>query len=133
MEKKITPSLEDYLEAIYNISESGQPVRVTDIAVVLGIAKPSVHIAMHNLKDAAYIEQEYYGNIQLTPEGQKVARKIQQRHSIILKFLTDVLDVPHELAGQEACKIEHVIGEITTSRMEEYTKKIVEVRGHNHK
>lgn len=67
--KKISPSLEDYLEAIYNLRRLNSSVRVTDIAIELGIAKPSVNNAISLLKDKGFVNQEKYGLVELTQAG----------------------------------------------------------------
>lgn len=117
MDKKISPSLEDYLEAIYCLDTGGNPVRITDIAASLLIAKPSVTKAVNALKDKGYALKEPYGGVVLTEKGVKTAKKVLQKHRMLTRFLTEVLKVAPETAARDACAIEHVISEETFTRL----------------
>ncbi len=124
MSGKITPSLEDYLETIYDLSSRGQKVRVTDVASALGIAKSSVHLAMHALKDQGLVVQEHYGQIELTESGESAARIIRHKHDALLSFLVGVLGVESGVAEEEACKIEHAVSESTVEKIIALTKRL---------
>ncbi len=121
--KKISPSLEDYLEAIYHLGEEQPKVRVTDIAARLGIAKPSVNKAIGILSERGLINHERYGLAELTEAGRLAARSVIEKHSALMEFLISVLGVDPETAGQEACKIEHVISDSTLRKMIDFTGK----------
>ncbi|HEY8444352.1 MAG TPA: metal-dependent transcriptional regulator [Clostridia bacterium] len=124
--KKISPSLEDYLEAIYNLRRLNSSVRVTDIAIELGIAKPSVNNAISLLKEKGFVNQERYGLVELTEAGEKRAEYILSKHTNIKAFLMKVLGVDEVTAEVEACKIEHVISDDTVSRMKLLVNRIEE-------
>ena len=112
----VTPAMEDYLEAVFVLSQDG-PVRVTDLAERLHIAKPSVHAAMHNLKDSGFVIQEHYGHILLTPEGTARAEQIIRKHRVIKHFLETSLKVPPAQAETEACSIEHFLSAETVESL----------------
>lgn len=120
--QKISPSLEDYLEAIYNLRRLNSAVRVTDIAVELNIAKPSVNNAVALLKEKGYVNQERYGHVELTPLGEEKARYVLNKHTTIKAFLIKVVGVDEDTAETEACKIEHVISDTTVDKMKELIK-----------
>ena len=127
MAKKMTPSLEDYLEAIYSISlHAGAPVRLTDIAAALNVAKPSVNKAISTLVELEYVLHEKYADIRLTESGESVAMHVFRKHNALMTFLTLVLKVDPGVADAEACKIEHAISEDTAERLirfiEDYQK-----------
>lgn len=124
MSGKITPSLEDYLETIYDLSKVGQRARVTDVAAALSIAKSSVHLAVHALKDQGYVVQEHYGQITLTEEGEKAAKIIRFKHDSLKAFLVTVLKVDEQTAENEACKIEHAMSLSTVEKIVELTRKL---------
>lgn len=126
MSGKITPSLEDYLETIYDLSINGQKARVTDIAASLGIAKSSVHLAVHALKDQGLAVQEHYGQITLTGNGEEAARIIRHKHDALLTFLVSVLGVESGVAEAEACKIEHAISESTVEKIIGLTNRLAQ-------
>lgn len=125
-DKKISPSLEDYLEAIYNLRRLNTSVRVTDIAVELGIAKPSVNNAMTILKEKGLVNQEKYGLVELTLAGEQRAEYVLTKHTNIKAFLIKVLGVDEVTAEVEACKIEHVISDNTVKKMNILLNKLAD-------
>lgn len=125
-DKKISPSLEDYLEAIYNLRRLNSSVRVTDIAVELGIAKPSVNNAMSLLKEKGFVNQEKYGLVELTAAGEQRAEYVLTKHTNIKAFLIKVLGVDEVTAEVEACKIEHVISDDTVTKMNILLNKLAD-------
>lgn len=114
---KIQESGENYLETILFLERRNGVVRSIDIATELGFSKPSVSRAMNVLKKAGYIEQEAYGNIQLTDDGRRKASDVYGRHVLITRFLVKVLKLDAGIAEQDACRIEHVISAETLAHM----------------
>lgn len=121
-DSNITASLEDYLEAIYFLNGKNDYVRVTDIAVELGISKPSVNRAVNTLKEKGYVDHEHYGGLKLTAEGTKIAMEVAERHIMLKKFLMDILGVDEHTAEKEACEMEHVLSDGTIGKISEYMK-----------
>lgn len=105
---KIQQSAENYLETIYMLQKSKGTCRSVDIANELGFSKPSVSIAMKNLRENGFIEVMGDGNIQLLPPGRKIAEELFERHTMLTQCLIS-LGVPEKIAAQDACRIEHVI------------------------
>ena len=103
---KIHQSAEDYLETILKLKEQLGIVRSIDIANELGYSKPSVSVAMKNLRENGYITVSPEGYIHLTESGLEVAEKIYERHTILSNWLT-MLGVDPRVAAEDACKIEH--------------------------
>jgi len=108
--EKPPESVENYLETILMLSYNGNSVRSVDIASELGYSKPSVSIAMKNLKASGYISMETYGDITLTESGREIAQKIYDRHKLISDLLI-FLGVDSETALRDACKMEHGMSE----------------------
>ena len=104
----IHESGEDYLEAILMIKERNGNVRSIDVAHELSISKPSVSVAMKNLKVNNYITVDENGYINLTETGQEIADKIYERHKFLTNWLTSI-GVDPEVAAEDACKMEHAI------------------------
>lgn len=119
-ETPISSALEDYLEAIYEISKKKPSVRITDIALHLGISKPSVNRAVNTLKKQGLVSHEPYGDIVLTEYGKELGESVNHRHRMIKKFLVNVLHVPEAEADKEACQIEHNISQNTIEKMKSY-------------
>ena len=107
---KIHESAENYLETIHILKKEKGSVRSIDIAHELGFSKPSVSVAMKNLRENGYITVDDGGLINLTDLGQEIADRMFERHTLITRWLT-ALGVSPEVAAEDACKIEHVISD----------------------
>ena len=105
---KIQESAENYLETILILSKKKAHVRSIDIATELNFSKPSVSIAMKNLRENGYIIMKPDGYITLTEKGRAIADTIYERHQVISKMLM-MLGVSEQTATGDACRIEHVI------------------------
>ena len=113
---KIHESAEDYLEKILMLREQKGSVRSIDIAVAMGFSKPSVSIAMKNLRENGYISVDADGFITLEEPGLEIARRIYDRHRKLTAFFV-ALGVDPDIAAHDACKIEHDLSEETYSKM----------------
>lgn len=115
----IHESGEDYLEAILMIKKRSGNVRSIDIARELSFSKPSVSVAMKNLKTSNYITVDENGFINLTEAGQEIADKIYERHTFLTNWLTS-LGVDPEVAAEDACKMEHAISSESFSAIKKF-------------
>ena len=115
----IHESGEDYLEAILMIKKRSGNVRSIDVARELSFSKPSVSVAMKNLKTSNYITVDENGFINLTEAGQEIANKIYERHTFLTNWLTS-LGVDPEVAAEDACKMEHAISTESFSAIKKY-------------
>lgn len=106
IQHKSEESVEDYLETILVLSKRLPVVRSIDIANELEYSKPSVSVAMKNLKGRGYITVSSEGYIVLTEEGRKLASDTYKRHTLISQWLVE-LGVSPETASADACRIEH--------------------------
>ena len=104
----IHESAEDYLESILVLQQRRGQVRSIDIVNELGYSKPSVSIAMKNLRENGYIEMDAGGFITLLDSGREIAEKMYERHTFISDWLIS-LGVTPSVAASDACRIEHVI------------------------
>ena len=105
---KIHESAENYLETIYMLYRRTGAVRSVDIANELSFSKPSVSVAMRNLRENGYIQVDAGGFITLLPAGYEIAEQVFERHTILSSWLIG-LGVSAETAAEDACRIEHVI------------------------
>ena len=105
---KIQESAENYLETILMLGKEKGNVRSIDIGTALSFSKPSVSVAMKNLRENGYILMDKDGYIALTEKGHEIAETIYERHTLLSSFLM-YLGVSRETATQDACRIEHVI------------------------
>lgn len=116
---KIQESAENYLEAILMIHNRQGNVRSIDIANELSFSKPSVSVAMKNLRTNGYIEMDTDGFITLLDKGREIAEKIYERHTLISNWLMH-MGVSPETAAEDACRIEHVISAETFEKLKEH-------------
>lgn len=105
---KIQESAENYLETILILHLRSGAVRSIDIANELDFSKPSVSVAMKNLRENGYIEMDASGYITLLDKGREIAEKIYERHRLLSNWLV-ALGVDPRVASEDACRIEHVI------------------------
>ena len=113
----LTPRKEDYIKAIYKLSERNRAVRVKDIAQVMGVRAPTVVGIVSMLKEDGYVEQEPYGYLELTALGREKAKALIHREQLIYKFFEDVLKLPSDEAKDNACAIEHYISPVCLERL----------------
>ena len=125
--KKLTESIEDYIESIYlDYKKDNGGVRITDLALKMNVSKASANDAVRKLKEMGHVEHERYGQIYLTDSGMKLGEEIYEKHRFLRHFLISVLGVSPSVAEEDACGIEHVISEETFSKM----KLFLEESGH---
>lgn len=103
-------SLEDYLETILHLQNTLGQVRSIDIANEMNFSKPSVSVAMKNLREKNYITMASDGYITLTDTGMKRAESVMERHTLLSDWLMSI-GVSKETALADACKIEHDLSE----------------------
>ena len=108
-QKKLSSSLEDYIEAIYNLSNSEGKVRSIDIARNLGVSRASVSEAVQKLAKDGLVDYTKYDDVAITSKGKKTAEEVISRHKIFTEFFAKVLGVEQKEAEENACRIEHVI------------------------
>ena len=116
---KLTPSLEDYLEAIAQI-DTGEGARLTDIAQAMGIAKPSASKAVAQLKEKGLATQAHYGPVNLTEKGRTEAEIVAHKHATIKFFLQGFLGLDEITAEQDACLIEHAVSPKTIASLMDF-------------
>ena len=119
---RIQESAENYLETILILKKQHGQVRSIDIASELSFSKPSVSVAMKNLRTNGYLEMDKDGYITLLDKGREIAEKIYERHTLLTDWLT-ALGVKPEIAAEDACRIEHVISPETFEALKSHTKK----------
>jgi DtxR family Mn-dependent transcriptional regulator len=115
--EKLSSSLEDYLEAIYNLAGDNNITRSRDIAENLGVSRASVTGALRALKEKNLVNYQPYNYISLTESGKKAASEVANKHEILKSFFIEILDVKTETAQQAACKAEHALGPDIISRL----------------
>ena len=119
-QKPLTPAMEDYLEAIYNLGREKRAIRVKDIAKRLNVKMPTVTSMLNTLGDRGFIDYQKYEYIELTRKGHRVGKEINRRHKVLRNFLVNILKVNSKRANQEACEMEHAVSPSTLDRFVEF-------------
>jgi len=121
MAKDITSGLEDYLEEIYIAQINRTPMRGADLARKLNISRASVSEALSRLVAKNLIKYSSYEAISLTQSGIIEAEKVYQKHKILKEFFEKVLEIEPQEAGENACKIEHIVSQNILEKMKNFT------------
>jgi Mn-dependent DtxR family transcriptional regulator len=116
---KVLESVENYLEAILILTEKYHRIRSVDIANYMKFSKPTVSVAMKQLRENGYIVMGQDNYIQLTGKGLEIAEQIYERHRVISAILID-LGIDEETAYADACKIEHDISDTSFRVIKQY-------------
>ena len=111
-----------YLETILVLYKRGlERVRAIDIVKEMNFSKPSVSIALSNLKKDGYVTVDANGTVEFTAEGEKIAKKIYEKHTVLSQLLME-LGVSPKTASEDACRIEHVISDETFKAIKKHYK-----------
>jgi DtxR family manganese transport transcriptional regulator len=109
----LRPSKEHYIIAVYKFQKNNTGARITDIALEIGVSKPSAHTAMQELQRKNLVRGRRYGDVYLTEKGLLRALIIQCKYATVKRFLTDVAGVSEQTAAVDAGKIVHCISNET--------------------
>ena len=120
---EITSSLEDYIEAVYNIFLLEGKVKAVDVSRKLGVSRASTTEALQKLESLGLINYGHYGIISITEAGNIKAKEIIKKHKTLAVFFEKILGVNHELAEDTACKIEHIIDNEILTKLEKHIAK----------
>ena len=123
----ISKSLEEYLKTMYILNKQNGNIRVTDIAQKMNCSKPSVNKALNNLKKSGLINYEAYGKIELSKDGENLARKIIEAYDIVFIFLKDVLNIETQEAKKQAEKMKLTMNDNTLNKLAKYVHKVLDL------
>lgn len=112
----LSPSLEDYLEAVYTLG-GREGARASRVSALLKVSKPSVSAATRALAARGLLTQERYGLIRLSPSGLKAGAEIAARHSLLKEFFVSILGLDEARAEKDACRAEHALSREALGRV----------------
>jgi len=123
--KKVTPSKEDYLKAIWSLSERREQrdVSTGDLASALNISPPAVSKMLKQMERQQLVSHTPYYGACLTGQGRGIALKIVRRHRLLELFLAKTLGYSLDSVHDEAERLEHHISD-------EFERRIDELLGH---
>jgi DtxR family Mn-dependent transcriptional regulator len=102
---------EEYLEALYTLTQDGQTATTTDISKRLNIAPASVTEMVKKLAGKGYVVYSPYQGVTLTRQGFEIAEKMTRKHRLLERFLHDVLKIGNDKVHREACEMEHALSD----------------------
>ncbi len=114
---ELTRSMEDYLRRIIALKEKKGAVQVKDISRLMNVKPSSVTAILDTLAKKGLVIHERYSYVELTPKGERAARDVEKRHSVLIKFLTEILEVDPETAKKDSCRMEHAISPQTFKKL----------------
>lgn len=119
----LSPSVEDYIKAVYNARSDTGNVSIQDLALRLGVSAPAVSKMMRRLGELGLISHAPYHSVELTPPGEKMALEIIRHHRLLELYLVQALGYTWDTVHDEAERLEHHISE-------EFENRIDELLGH---
>ena len=122
MKDRVCESKENYLETILILLNRNGEVRSVDIAAEMDFSKPSVSVAMKNLREEGCVNVDKNGYITLTDKGREIAERVYERHLLFTGWLIS-LGVPEDIASEDACRIEHDLSAESFSAIKEFIAK----------
>jgi DtxR family transcriptional regulator, Mn-dependent transcriptional regulator len=122
MTEHLSPNLEDYLETIFVLESATSSARAKDIADRMKVQRASVTGALHALSEKGLINYQPYSSVTLTPEGFRLATRIMHRHKVLKQFFEKFLQLPPDVAENNACRIEHQIDDTVLERLTKFTQ-----------
>lgn len=121
MKDRILESKENYLETILILQNRRGEVRGIDIAAEMEFSKPSVSVAMKNLRNDGCIVVDENGRITLTKEGREIAERVYERHLLFTEWLMS-MGISEDIAAEDACRMEHCLSEESFAAIKNYIK-----------
>ena len=112
-----TDNREDYLINILRLTEGNGVVKTTELANYMKVSPASVTEMLKVLQKEGLVNYERYRGVSLTEEGNIRARDLRRKHHIMERFLTDVLEIDHQNAHDQACAVEHSISDDAANKM----------------
>ncbi|MCL5269354.1 MAG: metal-dependent transcriptional regulator [bacterium] len=126
---ELTHSAAHYLMAIMHLRRRFGYARVTDVADHLKVSRGAASRATALLKERGWIREDPHRMLELTPDGEELARAVERNFLVIQYFLEDILGLPREVAFEDACKMEHLLSSETTGGLIRLIKVLEKEKG----
>ena len=111
------PAVEEYLETIYHLEESGVPAMRARLVERLRVSAPAVSEQVKRLEREGYVLLAADRTLHLTDDGRAYATAIVRRHRLAERLLVDVLGLPWHQVHEEAGRLEHAISPLLEARL----------------
>ncbi len=113
----MSANTEEYLEALYTLTQGGKKASTSAISRRLNIAPASVTEMLKKLSEEELIDYTPYKGVTLSPKGYRQAEKMARKHRLLERFLHDVLGIGNDKVHREACGMEHALSDETARAM----------------
>ena len=113
----MSPSLEQYIEAIAQLLTKEKVCSVSEIAAEVQVSRPAASRAVRELSEKELVDHKAYGYVDLTIKGQSIADMLTARHEALYDFLRMVLGFESDWADEEACRLEHLVDDELVARL----------------
>jgi len=120
--------MEDHIEIIYSLIEQKGYARVSDIAEALSVLPSSVTKMVQKLDKDGYLIYERYRGLMLTPKGQKLGKRLLQRHDLLEQFLR-LIGVDEDKIYGDVEGIEHHLSWNSIDRIADLVQLLEEDKG----
>lgn len=120
---KPSRAAEDFLERILALMQSKGEARVVDLAAELGISQASVTAMAQRLDAAGHLVYRRYRSLNLTPQGEAVARGVARRHEVLTEFL-GALGLPEQVIARDVEGLEHHLSDETCEALAQLTRRL---------
>ncbi len=108
---------EDYLINILRLAGEHGTVKTTELAKFMDVTPASVTGMLKVLYREGLVDYQRYQGVSLTEAGLQKAKDLRRKHHIMERFLTDVLEIDHKDAHDQACAVEHSISDDAANKM----------------
>ena len=106
--------VEMYLKAMWLITESNDPIKISTVANLLSIRQPSVVQMMKKLADMDYVKYKKF-DIELTEKGEKLGASIVRKSRLLEVLMVNYLKIkPDE---KIVCGMEHHMSDEFTNSL----------------
>jgi len=107
----ISSNVEEYLEALYDLTRNGRTATTTEVSERLKIAPASATQMLKKLSDGGYVRYSPYRGTILTEKGVRIAEKMTRKHRLLERFLHDILKIGRGVVHKQACEMEHSLSD----------------------
>lgn len=116
-EHLVSHSMAHYLTTIHDLRSRQGYARVSDVAKELDVTKGSASVQVKHLKEKGLVAEDENRHLQLTEEGDVVARQVMYTRHILIRLFHDILGVDSHIAESDACKVEHLLNPETCNHL----------------
>jgi DtxR family Mn-dependent transcriptional regulator len=118
MISELSPTEEEYLEAVWHLEQRDKVARTSDLSQRLNVTMGTASNMIDHLEHEGLLEHEHYRGVKLTRKGQEAAASVVRRHRLGERLLTDILHFDWSIAHDAACKLEHGLSKEVTDSLD---------------